>query len=314
MARLIRYLEDGVWKYASVKDVGSLEELLTQNKTDIVSAINELIGTGEAQEGVIVDIQGELALAKQELLKKANVEYVDGQLVYKVDATEFQTKYDAIMADLLEKVDLEAYNLEYDSLVAELTEKANSIDVTTITDGIKEDIANQQIEINNAKTGIADLDAKVNNVQTGLETDISTVQGNLDTAKASLASTQTSLGETQTELDNTKTNLQSTKDELDSVKNNIVYKLEIISSRGIVFKNSQGSTVLEARVYHGSDDITDTLNASLFKWYRASEDVIGDMEWNTSHAGGTKSITVTGADVRVRATFSCEFLQDEAVI
>lgn len=93
---------------------------------------------------------------------------------------------------------------------------------------------------------------------------------------------------------------------VNEVKNDIVYKVEIVSSNGNVFKNGQVSTVLEARVYHGATDVTDTIDANRFKWTRASSDTEGDSAWNTSHFGGVKTVTVTPDDVQIRATFNCE--------
>lgn len=48
MAEVIKYYERGEWKYATVKDIGEISELMTQNKSDIVSAINELYQSGGA--------------------------------------------------------------------------------------------------------------------------------------------------------------------------------------------------------------------------------------------------------------------------
>ena len=46
MARIIKYYERGEWKYATVKDIGEISNLMTTNKTDIVSAINEIFTQG----------------------------------------------------------------------------------------------------------------------------------------------------------------------------------------------------------------------------------------------------------------------------
>jgi hypothetical protein len=87
--------------------------------------------------------------------------------------------------------------------------------------------------------------------------------------------------------------------------NNIVYKVEIISSNGITFKNGNINTNLQAKVYHGSDDVTDIIDSSKFQWTRSSNDIAGDSTWNFNHAGGYKSITITSDDVSVRASFTC---------
>ena len=46
MKKTIKYLQDGEYHYATVKDVGDLEQLKTQHKEDLVTALNELFTTG----------------------------------------------------------------------------------------------------------------------------------------------------------------------------------------------------------------------------------------------------------------------------
>jgi hypothetical protein len=96
---------------------------------------------------------------------------------------------------------------------------------------------------------------------------------------------------------------------IQEVENNVVYKVEIFSTNGSVFKNGMISTKLIARVYHGVDDITDSIDANRFRWTRLSNDIDGDSNWNTAHFGGTKEVLITSADINVRATFNCEILQ-----
>ena len=99
--------------------------------------------------------------------------------------------------------------------------------------------------------------------------------------------------------------------EVDSVKDNIVYKVEIISSNGNVFKNGQIFSTLEARVYHGVNDVTATIDANRFRWTRVSDDESGDAAWNSAHFSGTKSVSITPSDVPIRATFQCSILSEE---
>ncbi len=88
--------------------------------------------------------------------------------------------------------------------------------------------------------------------------------------------------------------------------NNLTYNLEIVSSNGLVFKNGQIDSTLSARVFKGSVEVTDQFDAAQFSWTRVSSDPTGDTAWNTSHFGGTKTISITSDDVLVRATFNCE--------
>lgn len=46
MKKTIKYLQDGEYHYATVKDVGDVEQLKTKHKEDLVTALNELFTTG----------------------------------------------------------------------------------------------------------------------------------------------------------------------------------------------------------------------------------------------------------------------------
>lgn len=85
-------------------------------------------------------------------------------------------------------------------------------------------------------------------------------------------------------------------------------KVDIISSNGNIFKNGSISTILFARVYQGSIDITDNIDSSKFRWTRKSSDEESDDAWNTSNFGGSKQVVITSSDVLVRSTFICEIL------
>lgn len=101
-------------------------------------------------------------------------------------------------------------------------------------------------------------------------------------------------------------NVQTNTNDISDAKNNIVYKVDIISSNGLVFRNGNVNTILQAQVWYGQTDVTSTTDASKFTWTRTSEDTTGDTTWNSSHGNGVKTITVTNADVpNNRATFVC---------
>jgi phage minor structural protein len=80
---------------------------------------------------------------------------------------------------------------------------------------------------------------------------------------------------------------------------------EIISSNGNIFRSGTINTVLEARVYKGGIDVTDSIPIQNFKWTRVSQDATGDTAWNNKYFGGVKSITLTPEDVYRKATFFC---------
>ena len=97
-------------------------------------------------------------------------------------------------------------------------------------------------------------------------------------------------------------------DRITTIEEQKMLRLVIISSNGNIFKNGNVKTSLSAKVYSWDEDITDTLDANQFVWTRVSEDTEADKVWNEQHFGGAKSVVITGADVKIRATFYCDLI------
>ena len=87
------------------------------------------------------------------------------------------------------------------------------------------------------------------------------------------------------------------------------FRIEIIATSDILSEDIQ-TTTLTARVWHGSENVTDILPASRFQWKRKSADSMADGIWNAAHTG-MKSITLTTRDVLYSATYDCELLKEE---
>ncbi len=89
------------------------------------------------------------------------------------------------------------------------------------------------------------------------------------------------------------------------------YEVQIISTNGNLFKNGVIETWLQAVVYYGGSNITDTIDANRFRWTRQSSDSSGDAAWNSVHFSGQKAVQVTTDDVAKRATFFCDILKED---
>ena len=85
------------------------------------------------------------------------------------------------------------------------------------------------------------------------------------------------------------------------------YRVEITSTNGNLFKNDVIETTLIARVYFGSEDITDSLPQNSFRWKRVSDDSTADIAWNRLHQNlGSNILNIDSDDVDSRAVFNCE--------
>ncbi|MFQ3543661.1 phage tail spike protein [Halobacillus rhizosphaerae] len=92
---------------------------------------------------------------------------------------------------------------------------------------------------------------------------------------------------------------------IDEVENDIVWKIELSSSKGFTFKNGVIDTVVTARVYRGVEDVTSTIPNSGFIWTKKDRNGILDQSWNNAHLGVGNIISITSQDVSVKAIFEC---------
>lgn len=98
-------------------------------------------------------------------------------------------------------------------------------------------------------------------------------------------------------------------DELrEEMENRIPYRVEVISTNGIIFKSGQISTTLIAKVYKGPEEITDDIPSARFNWIRVGANGEADEVWNEQHKG-MKQVEIDQDDVIQRATFLCEVLE-----
>ena len=111
---------------------------------------------------------------------------------------------------------------------------------------------------------------------------------------------------------NAQTIATTTQENLNEVKNNIVYKIDILSTNGTSFKNGLIDTTLIAVAFKGKDNITNSLPPSSFIWTKTNADGTSDDEWNQAHVGVGNTITITSDDIYSRATFQCDLdIEDE---
>ena len=114
-------------------------------------------------------------------------------------------------------------------------------------------------------------------------------------------------GYTSSDFDNMKNNITDTKNEIANINTHKMYHTEIQCSGPTIMNIKNQSAVLSCKVYSWDTDITDSLDASLFKWIRVSNDSNQDKIWNanTIHQG-CKTLTITTEDITNNASFYCE--------
>ncbi|WP_308573993.1 hypothetical protein [uncultured Prevotella sp.] len=96
---------------------------------------------------------------------------------------------------------------------------------------------------------------------------------------------------------------ESSRKWIKQVSQSDVYSLEVTIESGAIH-DSQGSVVLLATYRKGNVDISDTITSALWSWIRISGQST-DAEWNTSHKGIGRRITVLASEVDSMASFDC---------
>lgn len=143
---------------------------------------------------------------------------------------------------------------------------------------------------------------------TGAEIAADTIEGsNIKAGTLTTAHVVSNFGETLDLSSNTGINqrVEQVYSDMDTL---IGYRLEIISTSDLLSEDIK-STTLSARVWHGSENVTDSIPAARFSWKRVSSDSTADALWNTAHTG-MKSITLTVQDILYSATYTCELEED----
>lgn len=286
---------------------------LTKSLKDIGATVSQFEGVidGTFEDGIIQQAEAQ-AIAKY--INTLNTE--EAQLTAK-----FNELYSNDSLADLNKQDLKAKKADYDSKFQALMDAINTAitdgkttaeekeAVDTAFDAYKDAAAALQVAFEAASSSIV---LRVGDDARGYtDTQISVISGEISLKVDKETYTDYTQQTSETINDLTK-GLADTNDRVNKIAENVTYRAEILTTNGNIFKNGNINTVLFCKLYQGSTDITDQIDASRFIWTRISDDADGDEVWNAEHAAGTKSVTVTKDDVSVRATFQCDVLADDS--
>lgn len=100
-------------------------------------------------------------------------------------------------------------------------------------------------------------------------------------------------------------------DSIDELKNNVPYKTELLSSNGLIFRNQVIDTVITARLFKGSTDITNTVPVEGFVWKKLKADGTEDTLWSATHVEIGNVLELDHTDIIEKATFEIEIFTEE---
>ena len=193
MKKTIKYLQDGEYHYATVKDVGDLEQLKTKHKEDLVTALNELFTTGGNAKPTGYD----------DLVKKVN---------------DTQTTVNGINNTI---TDINGKVVANDEAIAQAKKDLQDAltQFQTFNDEIEQAKKDAETKLANAKQALKDefnanlADAQKAN-QKQLEDKVAVIQGNLDTTSNTLNDVKTQLANAKLDYGNVNVSIQKLNDML----------------------------------------------------------------------------------------------------
>ncbi|MBY0094949.1 phage tail protein [Priestia aryabhattai] len=127
---------------------------------------------------------------------------------------------------------------------------------------------------------------------------------------ASIQRTQAIINIKEKQWNATKAKADAALETVNEVKEQIVYKAELQTTKGTVFRNGVINTQLIAVAFKGKEDITTTLPNTSIVWTKYDMDGNIDTAWNTAHANTGRILTLTQNDIYKKATIKCEILID----
>jgi phage minor structural protein len=101
-------------------------------------------------------------------------------------------------------------------------------------------------------------------------------------------------------------NLQKKIDLKEDLWNKSVYKVELNSSNGLIFKNGSINSTITAKVFRGEFDITADLLPAAFTWSKFDINGVKSLVWSDAQIGSGKAVVILGSDVDQKATIKCD--------
>lgn len=264
--KYIRYLDKGVYQYASVKPVGDVS-LLTIDAPDIVTAINMLVAGGVIEPhpdidaiktdvgNLIIEVDNTTQLIGEIQAQAFDEKAIQDALVIKeaelrlgLEQTKSDlglTKADLLQAnaDMATKVSSLQYEEQYAQLQQELESKAESLNVQTIVDGINLDVANQTAEVETVKTNILNMGQKVDQQKIDLTNSISTSQATTKATTDSITLNVTNLSGVvsgiEGEIDTMSTSISNIDLKADSIQSSVTTLITTTDSQGTRISNAE---------------------------------------------------------------------------
>ena len=283
MKPTIKYLHNGVYQYATVKDIGDIEQLATIVKTDLVSAINSVIGSVPSDyQTVVDDLNTKLDNIASSGMNAQQLSEMETAIL------NLQTQ---VALDLSNRIN--EINLAYDNKFAEITSKYDA-DVLAINNeitGVKENLSE-------AESSLTEVGGRLSTA----ELNVTTVSQKVDTIT----------GELLTKVDNT---------DFDLLEATVSQQGTAIqqNSNDIVLKANQSSldlatdriTDAEASIIVNANAIKSTVSKSELKGELEGLDIYAPNIINNSMDWHEWDSTIPAKAYKINDTYQHTIIQEQ---
>lgn len=240
MEKTIKYLENGEYHYATVKDVGDLAKLKTDSKDDLVAAINDLFENGGENAGKpegydkLVDQMADTIKKQQDISGKLNS--AENDLKQKIADSNSSNR--TITDELNAQIEAERQKVEALRLAAEQARKE-----------LNEQVAKLNADSQELSKKTTDLANDVENKFGSVQNDYKTVSENLTNEAATL---HKQLGDVKNEAEATKSRVQDQAEDIgnihktvDNVSNQVTQKIWMTDLDPVKQQVTQNSTEVQ---------------------------------------------------------------------
>ena len=240
MEKTIKYLENGEYHYATVRDVGDLAKLKTDSKEDLVAAINDLFDNGGSNAGKpegydeLVEQMADTIKKQQDISGKLNS--AENDLKQKIADSNSSNR--TITDELNAQIEVERQKVEALRLAAEQARKE-----------LNEQVAKLNADSQELSKKTTDLANDVENKFGSVQNDYKTVSENLTNEAASL---HKQLGDVKNEAEATKSRIQDQAEDIgnihkivDNVSNQVTQKIWMSDLDPVKQQVTQNSTEVQ---------------------------------------------------------------------
>lgn len=146
----------------------------------------------------------------------------------------------------------------------------------------------------------------------GKKLDIQSVVTEINEGETKISQTIIQVGEKSLDivLKEQTQKITDTEEKIQNIEAKKMYRIETVVSGRQIFQDKEQSATICCHVYSWDDDITASIDDSLFYWHRESGNEAADADWDAYHVG-TKTVTISTEDVMENASFYCEVKLEE---